>query len=130
MIEAQPTSGNDAMHMGMQAELLTPGVQHTEETNFSAEVSGIASDFQKCFVTGPEQQAIDELLVLQSQVCQLRRQCENNMDVARRKKFLATRYDPTVAGSGLTLRAVPVSAAVVGDGGAMSTAGALVEMTA
>jgi len=29
------------MHMGMQTEFLIPGVQHAEETNFCAEVSGI-----------------------------------------------------------------------------------------
>ena len=52
------------MDMGMQTEFLIPRVKHTEETNFCAEVSGIASDFEKGFRTGPQQQAIDELLVL------------------------------------------------------------------
>ena len=52
------------MNMGMQAELLIPGVQYAEETNFRAEVSGIASDFEKGLRTGTQQQAIDELLVL------------------------------------------------------------------
>ena len=49
------------------------------------------------------------------------------MDVARGEKFLATRLEPTVAGVGLTLWAVPIAAAVVGDG-AMSTAGAFIDM--
>src|ERR1700674_5537236 len=49
------------------------------------------------------------------------------MDVARGEKFLATRLEPTVAGVGLTLWAVPIGAAVVGDG-AMSTAGAFIDM--
>ena len=64
VIETQPAGGNDAMDMGMQVELLIPRVKHTEETNFCAEVSGIACDFEKGFRTGPEQRAIDELLVL------------------------------------------------------------------
>ena len=64
VIETQPTSGNNAMHTGMQAELLIPSVQDAEETKFCAEVSRIARDFEKCFGTGPEQQAIDELFVL------------------------------------------------------------------
>jgi len=46
------------------------------------------------------------------------------MDVARGEKFLATRLEPTVAGVGLTLRAVPVPAAVVGDGRAVPAVGA------
>src|SRR5437870_300757 len=51
------------------------------------------------------------------------------MDVARREKFLLTRGDPPFAGRGLTLRTVAVAAGVVRDG-AMSAAGALIEMTA
>jgi hypothetical protein len=51
------------------------------------------------------------------------------MDVARGEKFLATRLEPTVASVGLALWAVPISAAVVRDG-AMSTAGARIDMTA
>ena len=64
VIETQPTGGNDAMDMRMQAELLTPSVQHAEETNFRTEGSRIASDFEKRFRTGAKQQAIDELVVL------------------------------------------------------------------
>jgi hypothetical protein len=35
-------------------------VQHAEEADFRAEVSRIAGDFEKCFRTGAEQQAIDD----------------------------------------------------------------------
>src|ERR1035438_9799028 len=52
------------------------------------------------------------------------------MDVAGWEKFSLTCCDPAFPGSSLTLRAVPVPAGVVGDGGAMSAAGALVGMTA
>jgi len=52
------------------------------------------------------------------------------MDVACREKFLLTRSDPPFPSSSLTLRAVPVSAAVIRDGGAMPAAGALIDMTA
>src|SRR5580704_1430436 len=58
------------------------------------------------------------------------RKSEDHMDVARREKFFLTCCDPPFPGSSLTLRAVAVPAGVVGDGGAMSAAGALVEMTA
>ena len=51
------------------------------------------------------------------------------MDVARGEKVLTTRFEPTVASVGLTLRAVPVAAAVVGDGRAVSAVGALIEMS-
>jgi len=52
------------------------------------------------------------------------------MNVARREKFLLTRGDPAVSGCGLTLRAVSIAAAVVGNGGTMPAARALIEVTA
>src|SRR5664279_4795266 len=57
-------------------------------------------------------------------------QSENDMDVGRGEKLAAPCLEPAFAGARLTLRAMPVSAAVVGDGGTMSTAGALIDMTA
>src|SRR5258708_35130800 len=58
------------------------------------------------------------------------RQCEDHMDVTRREKFSSTCSDPPFPRRSLALRAVPVAAGVVGDGGAMSAAGALIEMPA
>jgi hypothetical protein len=130
VIERQPTGGNDAMDMGMESKLLTPGVQHGEEANFRAKVSRITSDFEKCLRTGAEQQIVDDFLILQGQWRELRRKCEDHMDVARGEKFFLTRGDPAFAGRGLTLRAVSIAAAVVGDGGTMPAAGAFIKMTA
>src|SRR5258708_27058362 len=118
------------MDMWMEPELLIPGVQHGEEGNFRAEVSRMASDFEKCFRTGAEQHIVDDFLILQGQWRELRWKCEDHMDVARREKFSLPCGDPPFPGSGLTLRAVPVSAGVVRDGGTMPAAGALIEMTA
>jgi hypothetical protein len=55
------------MDMWVEPELLIPGVQYAEETDFRAEMSGIASDFEKSFRTGAKQKIVDDLLVLQSQ---------------------------------------------------------------
>jgi len=52
------------------------------------------------------------------------------MDVARGEKLLTTRFEPTVAGVGLTLRAVPVAAAVVRDGRTVPTVDTFIEMPA
>jgi len=55
---------------------------------------------------------------------------EDDMDVAGREKFSLTCSDPAFPGTGLTLWAVPVPAAVIRDGGTMPATGALIEMTA
>src|SRR5882762_7020154 len=51
------------------------------------------------------------------------------MHVLRRKKFPATLFEPAFASARLTLRAVAISARVVGDG-AMPAASAFIEMSA
>src|SRR6202011_2252739 len=116
------------MDMGMEPELLIPGMQHGEEADFSAEVFRITSDFEKCFATGAKQQIVDDFLVLQSQWSKLRRKCEDHVDVARREKFSLTCGDPTFSGCGLTLRAVSIAAAIIGDDGTMPAVGAFIEM--
>jgi hypothetical protein len=89
----------------------------------------IASNFQKCFRTASKQEVVDDLFVLEGQWRKLTRKSEDEMHVARREKLLATRLEPTVAGTALTLRAVPVPAGVVRDG-AMPAAAALIDMAA
>src|SRR5271169_4172416 len=130
VIGGESAGRNHAMDMRVKLELLVPGVQHAEEADLRTEMSGIAGDFQKCFGTGPEQQTIDDLCVPERQWCQLTRQREDHMDVTRREKFRATCCNPPFPGRSLTLRAVAIPTAVIGDGGAMSAAGALIEMTA
>src|SRR5258707_13030975 len=51
------------------------------------------------------------------------------MEVARGQKFCSARGDPPFPSSRLTLWAVPIAATVIRDG-AMSTAGALIDMAA
>ena len=85
------------MDMRVKFELLIPGVQHAEEADLRAEMFGIASDFEKGSRTGAKQKVVDHLLVLQGQWCQLARQREDNMDIARREQLLATRCEPAVA---------------------------------
>src|SRR5215470_10449913 len=52
------------------------------------------------------------------------------MHVVRREQFFLPCCDPAIACCDLTLWAVAVATAIVGDGGTMPAAGALVEMTA
>ncbi|MEY2395179.1 MAG: hypothetical protein QOF94_1524, partial [Acidobacteriaceae bacterium] len=90
----------------------------------------IARHFEKSFGTGAEQQTVEDLLVLQHQRRQAAGECEDHVQIAGGEKFLSTRSDPAVPSGRLTLRAVAIAAAVIRDGGTMSAAGALIEMSA
>src|SRR5216684_1373520 len=129
VIGRQSTGWHHTMYMRVGREFLTPGMQNTEEADFSTEVFGIAGHFEKSFRTGAKQETVEDLLVLQDQRGQMTRKREDHMDVARWEKLLATCCEPAIASSCLTLWAVPISARVVGDG-AMSAASALIEMSA
>ena len=49
----------------MMLQTLVPGVEHAEEADLCAQVARIACDLEQCSGAGPEQQAIDEPLVLE-----------------------------------------------------------------
>jgi hypothetical protein len=68
-IGRQTTGWDDAMDVRVKTKFLAPGVENTAEANRSAEMFGIASDFQKGFRAGAKQKIVDELFVLQSQWC-------------------------------------------------------------
>ncbi len=55
------------MNLGMQVQVLTPGVQHTEEADLGAEVPGIGRNRQQAFRRGLEEHAVDPALILQGQ---------------------------------------------------------------
>ena len=113
----------------MMFQLLVPGMEHAEEADVGTEMFRIPGDFAQRFSTGPEQQIVDDLLILQGQRGEPTRKREDNMDVARRQEFPAARLKPTVPGVGLTLGTVPIAAGIERDG-ATSAAGTLIEMTA
>jgi hypothetical protein len=64
VIQRESTRWDHAMDMGMMLEPLIPGVQHAEEADLGAQMSGIASHFEQGCGAGSEQQVVDELLVL------------------------------------------------------------------
>src|SRR5258708_36198804 len=67
VIGRESTGRHHAMHMRMKVEVLTPGVQHAEEADFSAAAFGIAGDFENRLRTSAKQKRVADLLILQSQ---------------------------------------------------------------
>jgi hypothetical protein len=129
MIRCKAAGGDDAVDMRMMLQPLVPGVEHAEEADLRAQMSRIACDLEQRRGTGPEQEAVDHLLVLQCKRSQFTRHREDRLDVAGRQQLALTLLEPADVGVALALRAVPVAARVVGDGG-VSAAGALVAMAA
>jgi hypothetical protein len=117
------------MNVRVKIELLAPTVQDTEKTDLRTEVFWVAGDFEKGFRAGTKQEIVKDLFILQHQRSQAIGQSEDHVHVASGEQFSLTRRDPAIPSGRLTLRAVPISTAIEGDG-AMPAAGAFIEMTA
>jgi len=91
-------------------QFLIPGMEHGEETDFGAEMAGIAGDFEQGLGTGAEQQVIEDLLVLQGQRGEATRKGEDDMDIRGGQELATARLQPLVAGVGLALGTVSLAA--------------------
>ena len=129
VIPRQAARRDDAMNVGMMLQLLIPGVEDAEESDFGAEMLGVGGDVDQRLGAATEQQPVDHFLVLQGQRRQLVGQRKHDMSVRRGEQLGATRGQPAVARLALAPRTVPVAARVIRDG-AMTAAGALVQMAA
>jgi len=96
MVGREPAGRRDTMDMGMMLEPLIPGVQHAEEADLGAQMSGITSHFEQGFGAGAEQQVIDDLLVLQGEWSQFPRQSENDVHVGGGQQLALPRLQPAV----------------------------------
>src|SRR5437868_15010372 len=65
VIARESAGGNDTVDMGMKLEFLVPGMEHAEEADLGSEMGGIVRDLLQGFGAGPEQQTVDDLLVLE-----------------------------------------------------------------
>ena len=93
----------------------SPGVQHGGDADPGAEVLWVSRDPQHGLGGRLEQQVVDDGLVLEGDVGDLGRQCEDDVEVSDRQQVGLALGEPGAGGGALTLGAVPVAAAVVGD---------------
>lgn len=117
------------MDMWMDLEILSPGMQNTEESDFSAEMFGIGSNFEQCCGTGVKQKVVNDLLVIQRQPGEFVRDGEDNVHVLHGQQFLAASGEPLVTRVGLALRTMP-RAAGVERGGLEAALATAVQMSA
>src|SRR6266436_1979807 len=59
--------GNGAVNVGMQQQVLPPGVQNADHADLCSQVFGIGRDLQQGLRTGSEQQVVEQTRVVQCQ---------------------------------------------------------------
>ena len=110
VIGRETAGGNHVVDVRMMLERLSPGMEHAQETDLSAEMLGIGGNLHQSRGAGAKQKVVDDLLVLQRQPRQLVGNGEDDMDVVHRQQFPAASGEPPVARVGLALWAVPGAA--------------------
>ena len=95
--------------MGMNLEVLSPGMQHGEETDLGAQMLGVGRDGLQGFCCGLEKDAIDYLLILVSDRGDLFRHGKDHMKIGDLQKFGLPVLDPLCPGQTLAFWAVSIA---------------------
>jgi hypothetical protein len=101
--------------MGMVRHRRAPGVEHGGDADPGAKMPGIGGDRHHRLGGGPEQQIVDDRLVLPGDVGDLGRQREDDMEVSDRQQVGLALGEPGARGRALALRTVAIATGVIGD---------------
>ena len=114
-IERDAAAGHDHVDMRMVGHRRAPGVEHSGDADPGAKMPEIGGDRHHRLGRGPEQQIVDDRLVLPGDVGDLGRQREDDVEIADWQQVGLALGEPGSRGGGLALGAMAVAAGVVGD---------------
>ena len=60
MVKRESAGGNDAVNVGMQEQVLPPGVECADDSDLRSQVFGIGGDLEQSLSAGGEQQIVKE----------------------------------------------------------------------
>jgi hypothetical protein len=103
------------MQMWMITKSLAPGVKHRKEADLGAQVLGVSRDGAQGLGRSPEQNVIDDLLVLQGNGGDGLRHGEDDMKILSVEKLGSTVFQPLGARQRLALWAVAITTTVVAN---------------
>ena len=107
------------MQVGVQMQVPTPGVQHSEETDLRAQVPGVAGDGEQG-LDGAEQDPIDGLFVVEGDLGNLLRHGKDHVEVGHRQQFGSALLEPVFAGQPLTSGTMAIPARAIHDVGVLA----------
>src|SRR4051794_29409426 len=93
-----------------------PGVQHRREADLYTQPLWIGRDRQQRVGARLEQEVVDDALVLVGDGADARRHREHDVEIGRLQQLGLACFHPLTRLAALALRAVPITAAIVGDG--------------
>ena len=98
------------MNVRVVQQVLSPGVQHTEEADFRAQMLRIGGDGAQRLRRRPEQDIVDHCLVLERDGGDQVRNREHHVEVGHVEQFCLTIFEPLRPRQTLALRTVAITA--------------------
>jgi hypothetical protein len=115
LVGGESAAGDDAMQMRMKDQSLPPGVKDGEKTDLGAEMLGVGRNSLQGVGGGPEENTVDNSLVLKGDGGNLLWYSKNDVKIGNVQKLRFSILDPLGARQRLTLRTVPIRARVAPD---------------
>ena len=101
------------MQVRMKREILTPGVQHREESDFGTQMLGVCRDSLQGFGNGVEQDIVDGVCVLRGNCGNLFGHGKHDVEVLGVEKLGLSILNPLGSGQRLALRTAAIATRVV-----------------
>ena len=115
VVRGQSACGNDTVQVRVMQQGLRPSVQNGKEAESSSEVFRVGSDGAEAFRGCPEEDGVDDTLVLKSHRRNFIGNGKDDVIVGNGKQLGHARLEPLRLGERLALGTVAVAAGVVGD---------------
>jgi hypothetical protein len=114
-VRREAAAGNDHVDVRVMGERRTPGVQDGGEADARAEMLRIGGNGDQRLGRSPEQEVVDDGLVLERDGADRRRQGEHDVIVGNRQEFRLALGEPLARRRALALWTMPVAAGIIGD---------------
>ena len=116
-VARQSPARDEAVHVQMISERLTPGVQDGGDADGAAEVAGIPAKGEQRLGRRPEQERVEDARVALRERIERVGQREDHMEVGNRQELRAAGLNPSGTRLGLAHRTVPIATRVEGQPG-------------
>ena len=103
------------MQMGMVGHRGSPCVEHREESDLRPQMLGISRNGAQCLAGRPEQNVVDDVLILKGNGGDWLRDSEDHMEILGVEKLGSTIIQPFGASQRLAFWAVAISARIITD---------------
>jgi hypothetical protein len=106
----QAAGGDDAVDMGMERELLSPGVEYGDDAGLGAEMSGIPGEREQGIDGAAQQEVVQDARPSDRKRVEPVGEREDDVEVVDREQFGESCVDPAYRAQRLALRAVAIAA--------------------